>query len=115
MCNQMTLNKILKEVRKIYEEVYGDKLVKVILYGSYARGDYDDESDIDIVGIVNENRIDAQKHEKKLWVLTSDIDLKYGILTSPTAIPYEEYREYMEFLPYYKNIEKEGIEIVAWF
>ena len=113
MCSQTTLNKILKEIRKVYEDVYGDKLVKVVLYGSYARGDYDNESDIDVVGIVRENRIDTQKFEKKLWVLTSEIDLKYDILTSPTAIPYEEYRKYMDSLPYYKNIEKEGIEISA--
>lgn len=61
MCDQTTLNKILKEVRKAYENVYGDKLVKVVLYGSYARGDYDNESDIDIVRLVKENRINTQK------------------------------------------------------
>ena len=52
MCSKSTLDKILKEVSNAYKKVYGDKLVKAVLYGSYARGDYDEESDIDIVGII---------------------------------------------------------------
>jgi Predicted nucleotidyltransferases len=79
MCNQTTLNKILKEIRKVYEKVYGDKLVKVVLYGSYARGDYDNESDIDIVGIVDENRIDTQFKIKKIGKVASDLGMKNDI------------------------------------
>lgn len=113
MCNKIELNNILREIRKIYENVYGDKLVKVVLYGSYARGDFDSESDIDVAGIVKNNRLDTQKSEKLLWNLTNDIDLEYNVVTSPVAIPYDEYEKYLKTMPYYENIEKEGIEIVA--
>ncbi len=115
MCNQTTLNKILKEIRKVYEEVYGDKLVKVVLYGSYARGDYDNESDIDIVGIVDENRIDTQSKIKKIGKVASDLGMENDIYISLTAIPYDEYKKYMSYVAYYRNIEREGIEISAWF
>jgi predicted nucleotidyltransferase len=40
----MILNELIERVRP----VFGDKLKKVILFGSYARGDYDAESDVDI-------------------------------------------------------------------
>ena len=53
MCTKNDLNYILKKIVQIYRSVYGEKLVQVILYGSYARGDYDSDSDIDIVAIVH--------------------------------------------------------------
>ena len=43
---------ILQRMVKAYRAVYGENIVKIILYGSYARGDYDHDSDIDIAVIV---------------------------------------------------------------
>ena len=115
MCSQTTLNKILKEIRKVYEDVYGDKLVKVLLYGSYARGDYDNESDIDVVGIVRENRIDTQSKIKKIGKVASDLGMENDIYISLTAIPYNESKKYMDYVAYYRNIDNDGIDIGAWF
>ena len=61
MCTKNELNDILKEVGRIYRSVYGGQLVKIFLYGSYARGDYDEESDIDIVALVRGERGLLQK------------------------------------------------------
>lgn len=113
MCSETTLNKILKEVRNAYEKVYGDKLVKVVLYGSYARGDYDSESDIDIMGFVEDKRERVQKDLKKVWNLCSDLEFENDLLICQNAIPYEEFIKYKEVLPYYRNVEKEGVEISA--
>ena len=113
MCDKKTLEKILKEVREAYKKVYGDKLVKVVLYGSYARGDYDNESDIDIAGIVKDNRLETQSKLRIISKTASDLGLKNDIYISLNAIPYDEYKKYMYYVAYYKNIEKEGIEISA--
>ena len=48
MCTQMQLNSLLSEFLKSSKELFGEKLKDIILFGSYARGDYDDESDVDI-------------------------------------------------------------------
>ena len=50
MCSQSVLNKITAKIVKAAKDSLGDVLDKVILYGSYARGDYDEGSDIDIMG-----------------------------------------------------------------
>lgn len=113
MCNKTTLNKILKEVRRAYENVYGDKLVKVMLYGSYARGDYDNESDIDIVGIVDGEKYDINKDFDSIISRLSDIDLEYNIIVSPDVVSYNDFSKYKDVSGYYRNIEKQGIEIVA--
>lgn len=52
MCSRQELNIILKKIAEAYRSVYGNDLITVIMYGSYARGDFDAESDVDIVSIV---------------------------------------------------------------
>ena len=97
MCTRNELNLILQAMTQAYQAVYGANVVKIILYGSYARGDYQKDSDIDIVAIVQGDR------EK----------LQQGLKVSPTVIPFAEYEKYKNDLPYYRNIESEGVEIVA--
>ena len=91
--------------------IYGSDIVDIFLFGSYARGDYDSESDVDIVGIVRGQREQLQQKLKLLWDISADIGLENDIVISPTVIPYEEYTKRKSTLPYYRNIEKEGIKI----
>lgn len=113
MCTKIELNSILGELIKIYQSVYGEQLVKIVLYGSYARGDYDGESDIDIVALVHGDREILQKQLRRVWDVSSELELEFGTILSPTVIPYEEFEKYRDDLPYYRNIAKEGVEIVA--
>ena len=53
MCTKSELQVVLKKVKSAAQQLYGDKLNKIILYGSYARGDNTDESDIDIMIVLN--------------------------------------------------------------
>lgn len=111
MCTQKELSVILENVNKAYHLVYGNDLVKVLLYGSYARGEYDKDSDIDIVAIVHGKREDLQKKLDLVWEVSSDLELEYETIVSPTVIPYDEFEKYRRILPYYRNIQKEGVEL----
>lgn len=113
MCTKSQLDLILRELIKAYYKVYGDSVVRIVLYGSYARGDFDDSSDIDVVVIVKGSRAELQNKLESIWDISSDLDLEYGTLVSPTVIPYDEFEEYKRILPYYKNIEQEGVDVVA--
>ncbi len=113
MCTSNELDGIIKKIAEIYQMVYGEKLIKVILYGSYARGDYNNESDIDIVAIVHGNREELQQQLKKVWNHTADLELEYETILSTTVIPYEEFQKYRNDLPYYRNIINEGVEVIA--
>lgn len=110
MCTKNELDMILQAVVKAYHEVYGEYIVKIVLYGSYARGDYCNDSDIDIVAIVRGERAVLQEGLKQVWDISSDLELEYGTIVSPTVIPYEEFEKYKNDLPYYKNIQSEGVE-----
>lgn len=108
MCTLSQLKNITEQIVRCYRAVYGVDIISVILYGSYARGDYDEESDIDIVAIVKGERLELQQKLKKVWDMSSEISLESGVIVSPTVIPYDEFETYKDKLPYYMNICREG-------
>jgi len=76
---------ILKEFKRELTEILGGKLVDVILFGSYARGDYTEESDVDVLIIVKEKpTIDE---ENKISKLCLRFLIKYGIVISAVTYP----------------------------
>ena len=111
MCSQAQLAELTKEVVSSYEETYGDDIAGIYLYGSYARGDFDDQSDVDFVAIVHGDRQALQDKLHHVWDRSSDIGMNYDLVISPTVIPYDEFEEYRNRLPYYQNILKEGRQV----
>jgi predicted nucleotidyltransferase len=113
MCTKNELRTIIEHLVQAYRSVYGQDIVQIVLYGSYARGDYDRESDVDIVAIVQGEREILQEQLKKVWDVSCELELEYDTILSPTVIPYKEFEKYREELPYYRNIAQEGVVIVA--
>lgn len=113
MCTKNDLKTILKKIAAVYYAVYGEDVVKIVLYGSYARGDYQNDSDIDVVAIVRGERKDLQERLKRVWDVSSELELEYETIVSPTIIPFGEFEKYKDALPYYRNILNEGVDIVA--
>ena len=111
MCTRNQLDTISTQMVSIYRKIYGDAVTGVYLYGSYARGDFEKDSDVDIVAVVKGERSALQDKLRTIWDLTADIGLEYDIVVSPTVIPYDEFEAYKEVLPYYRNIVNEGKRI----
>lgn len=109
MCDKTQLNKITSQIVEAYRDIYGQSIKNIVMYGSFARGDFDDESDIDFAAIVVGERQELQKKLEEVWDKASDISLEHDAVVSPVVIPYEEFIEYKDKLPYYRNIDKEGI------
>lgn len=110
-CTDRKLEGVIHDMVTAYREVFGGRIEQILLYGSYARGDADGDSDIDIAAIVHGDRQELQERLKKVWDVSSDLELTYEVVISPTVIPYDEYKAYQEDLPYYRNISEEGIRI----
>ena len=109
MCDKTQLNKMTSQIVEAYRDIYGQSTKNIVMYGSFARGDFDDESDIDFAAIVEGEKQALQKQLEEVWDKASDIGLEYDTVVSPVVIPYEEFLEYKDKLPYYRNIDKEGI------
>lgn len=105
--------KLLKTLNGMCEklgEMYSDNMSEVILYGSYVRGTETDESDIDVAIILNGNQTEEQ-HDKMTDIVV-DYELNLGVTLSVISIERSHFMEWKEVLPFYKNIEKEGV--VLW-
>ena len=91
-------------------EIFSDNILAIILYGSVARNENTDESDIDIAIIVKNEMDDATKEQFIRW--SAELDLRYDRVFSIIDIQEENMKKWGNVLPFYQNIQKEGI--VLW-
>lgn len=102
------IQNFINEVKKIL----GNRLKKVILYGSYARGDYNKKSDVDIMILTDLSYDEIEEYRDKISDIAFEIELKTGIILSPVIKNIEKYNSRIRFIPFYKNVEKEGVVLV---
>ena len=105
------LDVICRRMVDSYRKAYGDDIEAIFLYGSYARGDFNEASDLDFVAIVKGERTDLQNKCHAVWNDSGKIDLEYDVVSTPTVIPSSEFAKYKDSLPYYRNIAREGHRI----
>ncbi|GBU21415.1 nucleotidyltransferase [Fibrobacteres bacterium R8-0-B4] len=113
MCDKNTLNQITEKVCAAAIEVLGDKLKKVVLFGSYARGDYDEESDIDIMVLADIAPEDVDIVRDKIHALAGDFLWDYNMLVCLSMVCSAIYHKYSEASGFYKNVRKDGVELYA--
>lgn len=101
------IEKYVSEIRKIY----GPHLKQVILYGSYARGDFRADSDIDLMVLVD------LPEEKLNWFadavseLGFDYNVVHDIWFMPVVKNIDHFHYWCQAYPFYANIAKEGISL----
>ncbi len=101
-----------KEIQKFIEQVkelLGIRLKRIVLYGSYARGDYNQKSDVDIMILTDLTFAEIEEYRDKISDIAYDIELSTGIILSPVIKNIEKYNSRIHFVPFYKNVEKEGV------
>lgn len=108
-----SINCLLAEVQTKMLEIFGLKLKKIILFGSYARKDADHESDIDILLLVDEDTKNLKQYHDRIVDVMVELSLKYGVVLSILEQDYEQFDKYAKFVPFYANVANEGIELYA--
>lgn len=109
MCTKLQLDTIVSKISECAEQTFGDRLRSTILYGSYARGDYDNESDIDIIVLVDIPRTELFMYKKPFLMLSSELGLEYDLVITVNIKDTETFDKYHDVLPYYQNITREGV------
>jgi uncharacterized protein len=113
MCDKSVLDEITSRVCAAAKEVLGGKLEKVILFGSYARGDYDEESDIDIMVIADIALEEAHETWKKIREVTGDLGLEYDVFVSLSMNCSDIFHKYHDISGFYINVQKDGVILYA--
>lgn len=87
-----------------------DQVVRIILFGSVARGTDTPESDVDIALILR-GKMDAEV-ASRLSAFAADVGLRHDKLLSIVDIEEEFFLAWKDVIPFYANVEREGI--VLW-
>ncbi len=109
MCTKNQLDAIIERIVTFSREVFGEKFKNVILYGSYARGDYDDESDIDIMIMVDMSREELSRYRMIFSKFFSDINLENGVFLTSKLQSQSYFNDWQHVMPFYQNVIKEGV------
>lgn len=109
-----------QEVKKIVEELFDGVMslfpqnkIEAILFGSYARGDAEPESDIDVLILVDASRQDISARNWQVGDLAAELLVDYGIVVSPIVENRDYFNKNVNVLPFYRNADREGVRIGA--
>jgi len=102
----MKIKKVLEEFKREINKLYGKRLKNIILYGSWARGDATEDSDIDVLVVLEGKVIPGREIDRMIDVIT-EINLKHGVLISVHPISKEDYLTINS--PLLINVRREGL------
>ncbi len=106
-----SINTLLGEYVEVISEIYGQHLKSVILYGSYARGDFRTDSDIDIMILVDLEDSEIEHHRKQLSWNTYDFNDAHNTDIKPITKNDAHFRKWLGVYPFYTNIQAEGVKL----
>ena len=104
---------LLKDYALSVKSMYGTLLEKIILYGSYARGDYNEDSDIDILILLKVPPSEERTELDALAGLTSDFNLAHDLYILPMTKSTETFSKWEQVDPFYQNVSKEGMVLLG--
>lgn len=109
MCSQAEAISILNQAAARYQAAFPDVLREAYLYGSYARGDYHAESDVDILMTADVSPAELSRYRDTLAHISSELSLEHNVTVSLALKPAEQFEKYGNILPFYRNVKQEGI------
>ena len=110
-CMPENVSSIIYNFSREVKRLLGEKLTKVIVYGSYARGDYRDNSDVDIMILVKMTDEEIRNVKNDIYDLAFEVEMNTGIEISPVIKNEEQYEYWVDTLPFYRNVRDEGIVV----
>jgi len=102
------IKSLINQIKSHLIKIYGKKIKKVILYGSYVRGQATRDSDIDVLVLVDQS-LNPFEVRESLSDLLFDILLQEGEFVSVIAVPENFFESYNS--PFMLNVKKEGLVV----
>lgn len=102
------IDRLFADVAQELKTLFGEKLSEIILYGSYARGDYQNDSDIDIMALVDLDGQNVKKYDKQMLKINVDLSLRYDVDLSLIIEDKTDFHLNRDIIPLFKTISREG-------
>lgn len=109
----INISNIISKFVKSVKKVLGNRVKKIILYGSYARGDYNEGSDIDIMILTDLTDDEIYDYLMKISDIAYDIESEnnFDITLSPLIKNIDKFNKRINIIPFYYNVQKEGVVV----
>jgi predicted nucleotidyltransferase len=108
--SKRTVHKALRELQLALGDLYGDAAPSIILYGSQARGDATDASDIDLL-LIFPNSVSSGAEIRRISPILADLNMRYQVLIS--ILPASKIEYLTSLTMFWKNVRREGIPVHA--
>ena len=113
MRSQLEVRTIIVQIRESLERIFPQEQFDVILFGSYARNDADDGSDIDVMFLVDSSRQAIQEKQWQIGEAAAKVLMDFGVVISPIVENRAYYHDNINLLPFFMNVQQEGVWINA--
>ena len=103
------LQQLCADVKQALSALYGHRLDRIVLYGSYARGDFHAESDVDFMVILRDDKVQAGHEVRQMALVIGPLALKYTIEVS--VFPVASQTHLKATNPLYEAVQQESIPL----
>lgn len=100
---------LIKQYVSAIKNIYGKHIKQIILYGSYARGDFHENSDVDIMVLVDLQDTQIESYSDVLSELGFEYNVNHGIWFMPVVKNVQHFGQWCSVYPFYSNVVKEGV------
>lgn len=108
MLRSQQIDQIIHEVRAALEDLYGRRLVHLVLYGSYARGRAEEGSDLDLLVVLDDFH-DVGDELERMGEIGTQLSLHYDLTIAFLPVREKDYKH--RLTPLLLNIRREGIPV----
>ncbi len=102
---------LLENYKSAVKEVLGSLYVDIIIYGSYARGDYRKDSDLDVLILADVKPEEISRYSGRIYELSYDLGEEYGVEINPVIQSKAIYEYWKHIYPFFMNIDREGVAV----
>lgn len=107
------LREVTLRLAKELKDLYKDKLKAVILYGSVARGTAQEDSDVDILVLVDVTPEELRNYADALSDISTEFALEFLKVFSILDVSFQEFSEWKDVSPFYRNVSRDGVMLYA--
>ncbi len=113
MCSRQMAFQVIDGMNKRIKELFPEGTMDIILFGSYARNEETDGSDIDIMYLVDASRETISQKNWQVGEAAAELMLEYGVVVSPIVENRDYFNRYTDVLPFFGNVQREGVKLSA--
>ena len=102
---------LIEQYIEAVKKIYGSHVRQIILYGSYERGDFRSDSDVDIMILLDLSDLELKAYRQQLSYMTYDFNMDHDLDIKPIAKSEKHFLNWVDVYPFYANVKKEGVKL----